>query len=97
MKNKNGIRILASRPQPATYDGPETLDEGIIDALFELRSVKLPTVIPAGHTINTRVGVPSVPTFKGVRFLGKMTVMEKAKLLLKNFGHAVRKTGVYAR
>ncbi|MFN6965188.1 MAG: hypothetical protein ACK4S4_15690 [Pyrinomonadaceae bacterium] len=76
---------------------PACILDGIQAGLDELRATLPRRAVPAGYSVNTRAGVPPVPTFKGVRYLGKLSLVEAAVLRLRNFGHAVTRTGVYAR
>jgi hypothetical protein len=92
-----------------TQEWGYSVEEILQDAFIELginpnrpqiavqRSLVTDSVVPAGSSINTRPGVPTIPTFKGVRYLGKLSFPQRIKLRLQNFGHAVTKTGVYAR
>jgi hypothetical protein len=88
--------VSSYKPAPAIDQHEPDVIDGLMEAFYELRTT-LPSVIPAGQSINTRRGVPSIPTFKGVRYLGVLPFHQRMAIGLRNFGRNMMRTGVFAR
>jgi hypothetical protein len=111
--NRNGIPILTGRDALTsnmfeTQEWGYTVEDILQDAFIDLGiNPNRPSVVDSSPlaargsqgtvSINTRRNVPAIPTFKGVRYLGKLTIPQRIRIAWDTAKFAVTRTGVYAK